>query len=80
MLETVERQSLEKPVFESLFPIFLAGIDFHSFLTLVSCLFPMGSQPYLLVNATIVRLIKLNVANPFPFPTSHIVITCKIGI
>ena len=80
MLETVERQSLEKLVFESFLPILLASVDFHSFLTLVSCLFPMGPQPYLLVNATIVRLIKLNVANPFPITTIHIVITCKIGI
>ena len=40
----------------------------------------MGSQPNLLVNATIVKLIKLNVANPFPFTPIHIVITCKIGI
>ena len=80
MLEIIEWYIFEKLVLKSFLPIFLTGIDFHSFLSLIPCLLPMGPQSNLLVDASVVEFIILEVADPFPFRAFHKVITSEIRI
>ena len=59
VLETGDGRRLEKPMFETLFAIFLASIKTHSLLLVPSRSPTMGAKSAWLVDATVVGLIKL---------------------
>ena len=80
MFEAVIRNGLKEPVFEPFLAIFRTGIDFHAFLLEAPAVAAMCPKACLLVDAQIVKFIKLNIYQPFPFPALFIIIACPVGI
>ena len=74
MFEIVQRDGFEKPMPQSLIAIFLPGKNIHSLLTAPSRLLSVCPKPYKLIDARIVELIELNVAQAFPLTAFHKII------
>ena len=80
MLETVVRDGFKETVFKTLLTVAFASIYFHAFLLKTPSVAAMGTQSGLLVDPSVVKLIKLNVHWTFPIRTGLIIIACPIGI
>ena len=80
MFETVVGQVFKKLVLETLLAVFLAGIHLHAFLLQAPPVSAMGPQSGLLVDARIVKLVKLDVHQTLPFPAFFVIVTRPIWV
>ena len=80
MFKTIIRNVIKELVLKAFLSILFTGIDFHVFLLNTTPIATMGSQTGLLIDASVVQLVKLNVRQSFPFPPLLKIITRPIGV